>query len=388
MSSNILLLQELIAKGTGVIAPTDVTYSGTLSPKQAKAFADAIIDKSGFLKKVTRDDMGKLTKERTASDIAKGQLTRFKSGERVSDDQMRKLNVIGCKLDATRGVTLNAKILKDALDDNQDNPKFEQEQFEAFSKSFGNDLAYLGFVGFADNDSVDAGFTELSKGWLQVAKESAETIKVECAEDKQIARLKFLVQNLNESVRGGYASIIMSGQDYDAYVLEIAEDHQNTAVLLKADAKTFMGYPIEVVNDMPVGVYLATPLANLVFGISKSISKERWWDSEASCLRFKFVVNPDYEIDIKKWVTLLTTRAWSVSAESINIEVGDEAIILVSGDVNLAKVSGYSQNDDVARVAFAGAEATITGVAAGETNVIISDGASYKTIRAIVSAAR
>jgi hypothetical protein len=54
---------------------------------------------------------------------------------------------------------------------------------------------------------------------------------------------------------------------------------------------------------------MATPLKNLVLGIGLSISRERYYDSEERALKYIFDVHNDYEIVVKKWVTLLTPTA-------------------------------------------------------------------------------
>ena len=57
---------------------------------------------------------------------------------------------------------------------------------------------------------------------------------------------------------------------------------------------------------MPQGTYLGTPLQNMVMGISKNIQRDRWWDPDRSAMRYRFIVNPDYEFDVHKYVTLVT----------------------------------------------------------------------------------
>ncbi len=181
---------------TGSISATDVTLSGVLTPKQARTFISTIVKKDGLLKEVTVDVTSKLTKERSSFDIGKGVLTRHTSGQKVPDNQMKKLGKIGCTLDMSKGVALNARILDDALEDNKDNPKFEAETFDAFSTTFNNDLAYLGIAGTKDNADANAPFTELAKGWVQIAKSSSDTKIFTTQETTVAGKLKDVVVNL------------------------------------------------------------------------------------------------------------------------------------------------------------------------------------------------
>lgn len=385
MEEDIFTLGDIVLKGA--INPADVTFSGALTPAQSKTFTHAIVDRSEFLKKVTIDRMGKLTKERSSFDIQKGQLTRFVSGQVVSDAHLKKLGKVGCKLDAQNGVTLNAMILKDTLDDNQDNPNFEQEQFDGFSVAFSNDLAYLGIAGVADESDVNATFSNLAKGWVQIAKESEDATKITNSSDSQIKRLKHLVKNLHTDIRGR-ASIVMCGADWDEYVDEVAVLTQSAAVLLQANAKSFKGYPIEVNNDMPQGTYLATIMANFVFGISKSISKERWYDQERSALRFKFVVNPDYEFDIKKWVTLSEFQALTLSTNALEVVTNTNVVATVtSAGAGLGAIEVTTSDATKATATFneATGEITIAAVAAGEAIISVNDGFSVRTIAVTVT---
>ena len=287
------------------IKPTDVTLSGNLTPQQARTFIKAIVDRQSILKNVTVDIASKLTKERSAYDIGKGVLNRHVSGQPVPAYAMKKLGKIGCTLDMTKAVSLNARILQETINDNKDNPDFEKEQFEGFSLAFTNDLDYLGIAGIADNPSADAPFIELAKGWVKVAKDSTSSKKTTTNATSITERLKVVVQNLHEDVKGGKAEIYLSATDYDAYQLEVADAHPNSGALTNGGINTFLGYKLNPNSNMEAGDYLATIPKNMVFGIATQIERNRWYDNESSSLRYKFVVYCDYEFDIHKYVTLV-----------------------------------------------------------------------------------
>jgi len=299
-----------ITKG-GTISPTDVALNGTLTPAQGRALISAIVDNSGVLKRIVVDVTGKLTKKRTALDAAKGVLVRHISGVATPDTAKAKLGVVGAELDMTKYVVLEAQINKDTLDDNQDNPNFETEQYNGFSMVFSNDLTYLGFVGTADNAAADAPFNQLAKGWLTIAAESDNTAKATytiVADDAGatvVAALRKVRETAHSDIRQTM-SIFISPEDYESYTDYIESKHQNTTALTASGLYGFKGNELIIVPDMPQGTYLGTPLQNMVMGISKNIQRDRWWDPDRSAMRYRFIVNPDYEFDVHKYVTLVT----------------------------------------------------------------------------------
>lgn len=376
-----------IAK-SGALGATDARLSGSLTPKQGRIFVKAIIASHDLLGKVTTDITGKLTKERDGWDTAKGILTRHKSGLKAPDANLKKLGKIGCKLDMTNGVELNAKILDEALEDNQDNPNFEKEQFAAFNTIFSNDLQYLGIIGIADSDDHEADFNKLAKGWFQIARDSENVNKPTSSNDSILMRLKHLVKNAHDDVKG-MASILMSASDYMDYQFEIAEKYKDLATLLSADKKTFMQMPIEVSADIENGEYLLTPLKNMIFGISSRVKRSRWYDDDESALKYKFVVFPDYEFDVHKYVTYMTIVPLSITGLNASVAVGGttQKTIQSAAGTGVEGVSVVSNDTDIATVTYASATGVISikGVAAGTTTVTVNDGTSTKTIEVTVT---
>lgn len=299
---SIVALTKIIKSGS--ISPTDVTLSGSLTPEQAHNFVQVIKDNSDFLKKITVTKMGKLEKELDAWDVVRGILVRVASGDKPTEEQRRKLNKAGCKL-RSQPVQLFARILKDTLEDNKDNPKFEDETFKSFTTAFGNDLSYLGFVGIAD-EYDDVNFNTLNKGWIQVAKESADVTKIEYipADTTVKERLASIAKNIHPDAKKDTV-ILVSSADMMTYNEELATNAAANLVI-NGDADKILGIPLEEHPDITEGEYMATPLKNLVLGIGLSISRDRYYDSEERALKYIFDVYNDYEIVVKKWVTLLT----------------------------------------------------------------------------------
>ncbi len=295
---NILTLATILKAGS--IAAADVTLSGELTPEASHAFVDVIKDNSKFLKKITIKKMKKLTATIDAWDVARGILVRVPSGEKPTEEQRKKLGLVGCKLEG-KDVQLFARILQDALNDNKDNPNFEKETFENFAKAFGNDLALLGFIGEKD-DYADKEFKNLNKGWLTIAKESDDAKKLKHAKNsKMIDRLKAVANNIHPDVAND-AVILISPNDYRKYNTEVS-DLNAANVLINGDAKKFLGVPLEVEPLMKDGELMATPLSNLVLGVGIEIRRNRFYDNEERALKYIFDTFCDYEIVVKKWVT-------------------------------------------------------------------------------------
>ncbi|WP_169766760.1 P2 family phage major capsid protein [Campylobacter curvus] len=283
------------------MSATGVTLSGSLTPEQAHNFIDVIKEKNGFLSKIHVEKMGKLSKELDAWDIAQGILVRVPSGSKPTEAQRAALGVVGAKLEA-KDVQLFARILQDALDDNASNPNFESETFSKFATAFGNDMALLGFKG--NSDTYNNTFETLHKGWIQVAKDASETIKVTYASTEKISdRLSTLAQAIHADI-SSEAVILINTADAQEYNKELAALN-SVSHLIEGGAKKILGIPLEVTPLMPRGVYMATPLKNLVLGLVLDIRRNRWYDAEERALKYVFDVSIDYQVVIKKWVTLM-----------------------------------------------------------------------------------
>lgn len=386
MEDDILTLGSIAKSG---LSAKDTTLSGNLTPKQGKIFANAIVASSALLGKITTDVVGKLTKERSGWDAARGQLTRHKSGEKPPAANEKKLGKIGCKLDMTRGVELNASILDDSIEENQDNSNFEQEQFDIFTTMFANDLLHLGIIGEDDSDEHQAEFKDLAKGWLMIASESDDTNQTTTSNSSILHRLKWLVKNAHEDVMGT-ASILMNPKDYMDYQFEIAETYKDLSTILNADKKTFMQLPIESIASIPAGHYLLTPLKNMVMGLSSNVKRNRWYENSESALKYKFVVYPDYEFDIHKYVTYMTVEEFELSSLEKTVADGSTTTVTVTSAAGngLDGVTAISKNSDIATATYNSATGviTITGVAEGTTVVTVDDKTSTKDIKVIVTA--
>ena len=292
-----------IIKAAGSMSATDFSLRGTLTPEQSHTLIDAIVDSSAFLQKVQNVKTKSLQKDLTAIDLANNILVQVAEGAKPTDAQKQKAALLGCTLNL-KPAQLFAFIGDSALEDNAHNPRFESETFNAFAKSFGNNLTNLGFVGTTDVYAGATGFATLNKGWIEIAKTDAGTIKgTYDPDDKIIDRLTALAESLDPDAVAD-ASILISPADYQLYNRELSALNAPT-YLIENNAPRILGIPLEVNKFMPAGVYVATPLKNLVLGVGLGIKRAREYDAEARGLRYIFSVYQDYEILIKKWVSVL-----------------------------------------------------------------------------------
>ena len=289
-----------IAKGS--MNATSATLSGSLTPEQANSLINVIKDNSAFLQKIHVEKMSRLTKEIDGWDTMRGVLVRVASGEKPSDTQRTQLKKAGVKLEA-KSVQLFSRILQDALADNQNNPNIESQTINSIGKKFGNDLALLGFSG--TSDTYANSFETLHKGWIQTAKDSSDVTKVTyVANDSVSKRLTALAQSINPDALAD-SVILISTADMQEYNKELSALNA-PSYLINGNADRVLGVKLEVSPLMPKGVYMATPLENLVLGVCLDINRNRWYDPEERALKYIFDASVDYEIIIKKWVSIAT----------------------------------------------------------------------------------
>jgi hypothetical protein len=292
-----------IIKAAGNMSATDFNLRGTLTPEAAHALIDAIVDSSAFLKKVQTVKTRSLQKDLTAIDLANNILVQIAEGLEPTDAQKQKAALLGATLNL-KPAQLFGFIGDSALEDNAHNPRFEEETFNAFAKAFANNLTNLGFVGTTDVYASGTGFTTLNKGWIAIAKTAAGTVKgTYDPANTVIDRLTALAESVNPDA-ASEASILISPADYQLYNRELSSLNAPT-YLIEGNAPRILGMPLEVNKFMPAGVYVATPLKNLVLGVGLGIRRTREYRPAKRGLEYIFSVYQDYEILIQKWVSVL-----------------------------------------------------------------------------------
>jgi hypothetical protein len=290
-------------KAAGNMSAADFSLRGTLTPEQSHTLIDAVADSSDFLKKVQTVKTQSLQKDLTAIDLSNNILIQIAEGLEPTDAQKQKAAMIGCTLNL-KPAQLFGFIGDSALEDNRHNPKFEQETFNAFAKSFGNNLTNLGFVGTTDAYASGTGFTTLNKGWIEIAKSDAATVKGTYEAGDSISdRLVALAESINPDAAAD-SVILIAPSDYQLYNRELAALNA-PYYLIEGNAPRILGIPLEINKFMPAGVYMATPLKNLVLGAGLNVKRSREYHAAKRGLEYVFSIYQDYEILIKKWVSIL-----------------------------------------------------------------------------------
>lgn len=307
-------LSEII-KSNGSINATDMYANSTLRPEVTNKIIKTIVEKSDFLSKITLDRTKKLNKSFDIWNLASGILVRVNAGDKPTDAQRQKIGVSSVLIE-NKPVQLFAKITQDTLEDNAENPNFENETFDSFATAFSNDLQNLGMIG-AKDDYSESKFAHLNKGWFILAKESSEVKKLEHKSTSKIVdRLSAMVENANEDVLND-SVIIISKKDLIAYNKEIGAKNGGLSILLNKGANNILGVPLIGVSFVKSGEYMLTPLKNLIFSIGLDIRRQRWYDNEESSLKYKFEVFCDYQIGVPSWVVLSTTNEADTDGDGV-----------------------------------------------------------------------
>lgn len=287
-----------IAK-SGAITPESMYAGGQLRADAARKFINSVVAQNEFLKKITTHQSAKLKSQIDIWGLGEGKLVRVAGGTVPNDSQRARITPTVVSFD-NLSVQLHTKILRSTLEDNKDNPNFEKETFETFSRGFGNDLLNLGINGVGDSGT---NFANLNKGWLQIAKDSNEVSKSEFEDATPICdRLTSLIKGAKNIAND--AVVLISKHDYTALQVELSAKNGGLSILLDGNARNILGVPLEVVPYMPNDIYMLTPLKNLFMSMTHTVVRDRWFDNDEAALKYRFEVFNDYEIVLKNQVSL------------------------------------------------------------------------------------
>ena len=196
----------------------------------------------------------------------------------------------------------------DFLRENKDNPQLQTEVEKGFNLRLGNDIVDLGFNGVADDAAgADraAKFIRLNKGWLQIARDAANTPKVDIdpATDGWRASLKAVMEASDDRVRAT-SSFVMNEGDADDYSEEINAPVTGHEVQSGSPARRYKGKVIETHPAMPAGKVLFTPMKNLVYGLHTDIRRDRGYHQRKRALEYTFDMAFDFEIAVKQFAVM------------------------------------------------------------------------------------
>lgn len=285
----------------GNISAEDVSVGGVLRPEAAQKFIDLVIEQSGFLKQITVERTKKLKKDINVLDIANRVLVRVAEGSEPTDAQkagvINKGHTLSCL-----PVQLFETVLFSTIADNQDNPQFEDQLVGMFARKLANELEDLAFNGTAETGES---FLTLNKGFVQLAKDSSSTHKVDVGtlSSGYVNALKAVLA-AQDTRFASQSVLIMSPSDYDGYVLEIGNKPSGVAYIVQGDVPQFLGKRIITSPYMPSGTVLYCPLNALVFGICTDIERYREVRGTKRCIDYTYNINCDFAIAIDEAVVI------------------------------------------------------------------------------------
>lgn len=288
------MIDQVAALKKAITTGALVSVGGALKPANALAFINLVVDQSAFLKTIYTKRMAKINADVNALDLADGQLVRVAEGTEpsaFSSPTNKGKTLYGLP------VQLFSSLAFSALEDNQDDPNF-QSSFEAMiATQVSNDLQYLGFQG---TDDTGVSFLTLNKGWITKAEASATTRKVNThgATAPALTHLNNMLAAMTAKYKSPGCAFIVSPNDYEKYVLLIADESSTTgtALLLSGKVPSYMGYPMVSAAYCPDGHWLFTDPKNLVMGMGRDVQRFREIKGTKRSIEYTFNLYCDYEI--------------------------------------------------------------------------------------------
>ncbi len=299
-------MDDVVALAKSLIGPADLAVGGVLNPKAAARLIQLVF-KQEFLSKITTEVLTSLSQEVAALDMARRQMVRVPEGQRPDEGEFASAGVYGCILNVLP-IQLFPSVKLSTLRANKDNPQILSMLETSFGDAISRDLVDLGFNGVSDDNvgaNREAKFLRLNKGWVQVARDAADTPKVNIdpATDGWIESLTSIVNAADDRARRD-SVLIMNEADADDYGRELGVPITGVAMRAESPLRRFEGRPIEAIGDMPRGKVLFTPLKNLVHGIHTEVKRDKAYDGRARALEYTFDMAVDYEIAVKRYTVL------------------------------------------------------------------------------------
>jgi len=378
---------DLVKFAKGAITPEQLSVSGTITPRRASLMIDLIQSQSSFLSRISVIHMDSLSSEYDVWDMANGILVRVAEGAEPTEAQKKQISNAGRTLTALPA-QLFADLTRSTILSNQWRPNLTGWLDERFSIKFGNEMVKLGFDGVAD-DYANTKFNELNKGWIYLAQTEADTVKSKYSVDgTMVQKLERLVQAAADDMPED-AVIFIHRKDVIKYASEVGASTNNAALIMEAAAKGYGGYSFEVNNKMPRGVFMLTPLKNLVLGVSGEMSRDRVWNARKRAVEYTFDVSNDYDIAVPKFVVHGSEAApLVITSYSVSITGTATSTRTVTGaEGGIAAVTVSSADESIATVSYNTTTGVIsvTGVSAGTTIISVTDGINTKNISVTVS---
>lgn len=285
---------------TGEFRPEMMNVGQTLRPQESNRYIDLLVKQSDFLAKITVERCARLTKDVNVWEFVQEVLQRVPEG--TPPEKFTSISNVGKTLDL-RPVQLFTNMPFSFYEDNADNPGIEGVIQSRLAGTFSRDIVRLGFLGTKDDYSN--GFRTLHTGWLELMKVAANSKKINTNDydnGQGITNwpelIAAVIRELSELYKGDSCSLIMNRSDYEQYAQQIGNMNGAFSVLFMGNTLTPHGYKIELVEHMPRGCVVFTPLRNLVFGHGRDIQRMREVRGTKRCVDYTVNSYIDYVVAV------------------------------------------------------------------------------------------
>lgn len=274
--------------------PADFSIGGTLTPDQIRAFYSLMIDQSEFLKGITTVYGKKLTIPISVRNMGNRVLVRVAEGSEPTSDQKAEHSQLGKNL-LCRPVQLFYTLPFQTIEDNADDPEFENRIAGDIAIQFSNDIADLGVNGVADGDA-GATFLNLCKGWITLAKASSYTSKINTNGDIDLS-VSFgkILAGYPAKFKNPNCRFFVSPNDKEAYQKTLGGKDSTANLLMTGNGVKYLGYDIQAVPYMPDGTHFFCDQKEFILGLVLGIKKYREVKGTKRCVDYTYDFSLDYD---------------------------------------------------------------------------------------------
>jgi hypothetical protein len=298
-------LRELVSLIKANNAAT-LSVNTTLLPAQALKLINLIVSQSAFLQKVSRVDCYKLKTPMPIMNLSGRNLTRVAEGTAPTTSTATYAQSAneGKILDLLN-VDLFYDLLYSVIINNQDEKTLVSMIEAQIAETFANDLLDLATNGTADTyvhayhvSTNPVPMYTLAKGWIKLLQDSSRSNKVNRNADSDLlVSLKKCISAMPNAYKTPNCKLIMSPANFETYQVLMGAKDSSAGIYLQGNAKSYLGYGIEVNPYMPDGVLVFSDLKDLVFAPSVvDVQKAMENKPRTKCVEYTYTLPVDFEI--------------------------------------------------------------------------------------------
>jgi hypothetical protein len=293
---------------------TALSVNQTLHPDVALKLIDLVVEQSDFLKKIRLEKCRKLKTPLPIINMSGKSLTRVAEGTEATEDNatFAKSSNEGKTLDLAN-VDLFYDLLFSVIDNNHDEKTLIPMIEKQIAKVFANDLLDLGTNGVSDTYNRTYNATTnpvpmytLAKGWSKLLKESTRTNKVNSTGDANL--LVTMEKTLNahpNDYKTPQCKYIMSPSNLEKYNVLMGANDSSAGIYLQGNAKTYLGYGIEVNPYMTDDELWFGDPEDLVMAIgTDDTQKSMESKPRKKCIEYTYTLPVDYAIARDRALTI------------------------------------------------------------------------------------